>query len=275
MMRKLTILILVLISAGVFAQKAFGYKLPLRDGFTVAGVDGRLTAADCNTAGEKWFFEPDSEIKDDRAVIEAGEKIELLPSATLEKMTADINDRTGRGCRIWGSVTEYNGKNFIFPVYFLSLGKIEETATAEKPRPEAEEEKQQEDSSTINEEDDAFAMPDEVLSRLSPKRIVSTPELKKGLELKADSILAGRTGRITVQTDGRAVFVLDSLGRNLPRVSLPLLPCQTLQYAERKQAAEPEPLRFKVSGIVTRYKGKNYLLLQQATRVYSHQNFSR
>jgi len=37
----------------------------------------------------------------------------------------------------------------------------------------------------------------------------------------------------------------------------------------------PEPVRFKIAGIKTAYKGEHYLLLQKATRVYSHENFDR
>jgi hypothetical protein len=77
------------------------------------------------------------------------------------------------------------------------------------------------------------------------------------------------------QDDGRLAFVLDALGRNVQHVSLRLLPCEALELTERKQAAVPEPVRFKIAGIKTAYKGQHYLLLQKATRVYSHQNFGR
>ena len=32
-------------------------------------------------------------------------------------------------------------------------------------------------------------------------------------------------------------------------------------------------MRFNVAGILTRYKGQQYLLLQKATRIYSYGNF--
>ena len=77
------------------------------------------------------------------------------------------------------------------------------------------------------------------------------------------------------KNDGRLVFVLDAFGLNVRPVSLRLLPCGVLEMAEQIQAAVPEPVRFKIAGIITKYKGENYLLLQRATRVYSHQNFDR
>jgi len=272
--------LLIPLLVGVMAAVSAGQRSrqPLRDGLTIAGVDGQLNAADSNAA-ERWFFELDSDLSDDKAVIKAGETVELLPSATLEKMTADVKGRRSRGYRIWGRVTEYRGKNFIFPVYFLPLSKAE-AADAEGPQdsnlPERSQKQASEQAaSVINEANDSLEIPEEILSRLSPKRIVSTEQLKKGLQLKADSILAGRTGLIVEQSDGKVAFVLDALGRNLPKISLPLLACKALEHAQRKQSAEPEPLRFKVSGIVTRYKEQSYLLLQQATRVHSHQNFPR
>jgi len=94
-------------------------------------------------------------------------------------------------------------------------------------------------------------------------------------ELKRDSILADRTAFLSKKDDGQLVFVLDALGRNVRPVSLWLLPCEVLELAEYRQSAEPEPVRFKIAGIVTKYKGENYLLLQKATRIYSHQNFDR
>ncbi|GAH07812.1 unnamed protein product, partial [marine sediment metagenome] len=70
-------------------------------------------------------------------------------------------------------------------------------------------------------------------------------------------------------------FIPDAFGRNVRPVSLRLLPCEVLELAEQRQSIVPEPVRFKIAGIITKYKGKNYLLLQKAIRVYSHQNFDR
>jgi hypothetical protein len=93
--------------------------------------------------------------------------------------------------------------------------------------------------------------------------------------LERDSILADRSAFLVKNKDGRLIFVLDSLGRNVRPVSLRLLPCEALELAEVAQSAIPEPVRFKIAGTVTEYKGEKYLLLQKATRVYSHGNFAR
>ena len=75
--------------------------------------------------------------------------------------------------------------------------------------------------------------------------------------------------------EGRFIFVPDALGRNVQKLSLHLLPCEALELTELKIAAEPETLRFKIAGIMTKYKGDKYLLLERAKRTYSHGNFGR
>ncbi len=88
-------------------------KTPLRDGFVLTGVDGKLTGTDSNDIRfqdsnegsqsqyigfgipNRWFFEFDSDISDDKAVVKAGTSLELLPSSTLEKMTADVEKHSG------------------------------------------------------------------------------------------------------------------------------------------------------------------------------------
>ncbi|MBA7626561.1 hypothetical protein ES703_34013 [subsurface metagenome] len=93
--------------------------------------------------------------------------------------------------------------------------------------------------------------------------------------MKQDSILADRTGFVVRQGDSRLVFVFDALGRNVQQISLRLLPCQALESAEHRQSAEVDPLRFKIAGILTKYKGNHYLLLERTIRVYSHGNFGK
>ena len=91
----------------------------------------------------------------------------------------------------------------------------------------------------------------------------------------SDSIFLDRTALLVEQDDGRLIFVPDALGRNVQKRSLHLLPCAALELTELKKAAQTETVRFKIAGIMTKYKGKNYLLLEKATRTYGHGNFGR
>ena len=275
--------------AGVFVAGVSGVVLadnsskanPLRDGSVLTGIDGKLICTDSNDsrpdqsvrngAGDKWFFEFESDVADDRGQICAGTIVELLPSATLEKMIADVNERSDADYKLWGSITKYKGKNFIFPVYFLPITKVNDP-NREKLKGSGQS-GLQETKSLVNEPNDAFAIPDDIMAKLETREIVRFEQLGEASELKEDFVLADRTARLIKQPDGRPVFTLDALGRNVDQVSFQLLPCQILEWTQQKQSLETESLRFKIAGIVTKYKGQNYLLLQRATRIYSHGNF--
>lgn len=280
------VILLLVLFIGIWGPVvAFGAgkvrQAALRDDFFLAGVDGKLTSTDSNESPEsqyisfgatdRWFFKFDSDVSDDQGRIRAGAVSELLPSAMLEKMTANMKQHPEANYRLWGKVTKYKGKNFIFGIYFLPISETD------RPRPSAPKSSQQRQSRiTINDPNDAITIPKNLIEKLKTRRIVRTEQLLKGLELKQDFILADRTGLIVKQASGELMFVLDALGRNIQQqISLCLLPCQTLEWAQRKQYAELERSRFKVAGIVTKYKGKHYLLLQRAIRAYSHENFGR
>jgi len=300
-------LILVFFIIAVPTASGFGaetiHETPLlRDGFVMMGVDGNLIGPDSN---DVWFFELTSDVNDYKTVIKAGTRLELLPSSALERMTAEKKKRATAAYRLLNSrVTKYKGRNFIFPGYFMPLSK------AEKPEPETSQEsqlKQQEPARirsgqqlALDEPNDVLAMPQEVIEKLRARRekpAVSRQPIADSNEISddepqpatekeklpdaqrytrsSDSIYVDRTALLVEQDDGRLIFVPDALGRNVQKLSLNLLPCAALELTELKQAAEPEPLRFKIAGIKTKYKGDNYLLLEKATRAYSHGNFGR
>jgi len=303
------ILILMFFVGIVPATLGFGAETArqalLRDGFILRGVDGKLTGSDSN---DVWFFEFAADVNDYRGRASAGTRLELLPSSELEKMIADVNERSAADYRLWGWVTKYRGRNFIFPNYFFPLGKLSRPQPQALPITRPKERKPTEglsikeseqqpvvarprrDRPAVSEPNDVLAVPQELIEKLKAGRIVRPEELgrtpkakkevvdsasKKKAQLQQDSILVDRTAFLSKQDDGQLVFVLDAFGRNVRPVSLRLLPCEVLELAEQRQSAVPEPVRFKIAGIVTKYKGKNYLLPQKATRVYSHQNFDR
>jgi hypothetical protein len=278
----------------------------LRDGFVMTGVNGNLIGPDSN---DVWFFELTTDVNDYRTVIKAGTSLELLPSAALEKMTDDKKMRTTAAYRLWNSrVTKYKGRNFIFPGYFMPLSKADKL----EPEPSQEPQLKQQEPGRIqsgqeelqqlalDEPNDVLAIPQEIIEKLRTRRErttvskkpiadsneISVDELQPAMEVEklpddqhytrsSDSIFVDRTALLIKQDDGRLIFVPDALGRNVQKLSLNLLPCAALELTELKQAAEPEPLRFKIAGIITKYKGDNYLLLEKATRAYSHGNFGR
>lgn len=266
MVRYITIFAIVL----SFTMPAFAAekkKKPLlRDGFVLTGVDGKVSAD-----GDKCFFEVDRDVTDDRAQVKAGSKIQMLPSSGLEKIVADKAENPRGAYRLFNAmVTKYKGRNYLFCDYFVPLVGGEQDADEVTSDPnEATVE------ITINDPNDAVVIPQEILEKLKTKRIIRPERLKKGMELKQDSILADRTGLIKKIADDRWVFVFDAVGRNTSNVTLEILPSQILMRAQSKLAHAPKKIRFKISGIVTKYQGRYYLLLQQVTQAYSHGNFGR
>lgn len=302
--KRLEILVLVFFVGAV----VFGAEPPretvLRDGFVLKGVDGKLVGPDSN---DVWSFELASDVNDYKAVVKAGTRLELLPSSGLEKMIADAKVRPAATYRLWnGRVTKYKGRNYIFPNYFLPLRKAEKPPSETLPEPqdkqskppEALSEKEPERVPASDELHEGLAIPQEIMEKLKARReqiegsgqripdsnrvsvdeLELTAEQKEVLEarrytLGADSILIDRTALLVKRDDGRLAFVLDAFGRNVRQVSLRLLPCEALELTEGRQSAVPEPVRFKIAGIMTKYRGEHYLLLHRAIQAYSHGNF--
>lgn len=300
-------LILVFFLVTIPVALGFAAEIPqenlLWDGFVLMGVNGKITptglpgksgqVSDSNTpfgrylnlnSGEnRWFYEFTDDVNDLRANAPAGTTLELLPSTTLEKLIADVNERSANTYRLSGWVTKYKGRNFIFPNHFLPVSTIiqQQPQTDQKPEEDIQSTPEKEsEQSAVSEPNDLLAMPKEIMERLKTGRIVRpptprrTPTTKK-IVLEPDSILADRSAFLVKEKDGRLVFVLDALGRNDRPVSLRLLPCEALEMTELTQSAIPQPVRFKIAGLVTKYKGEKYLLLHRAARVYSHGNFAR
>jgi hypothetical protein len=312
--KRLTIvafLVNVVLIASVFGAET-SRRLLLRDGFGLAAVDGELVLQDSNTAPELWFFRLACDVNDGRGRVAAGTTLELLPSSTLEKMAIDAERRAGKNYRLWGRVTKYKGRNFIFPAYFLPLAKTSKPEVTPLQEPEGgteeaqpvvppnsvpakgtEEKSDSGDSGKTGQgpafydSNDALPIPKEMIEKLKSKPVRPTKRADSGAvkvvmakppkhaAIRRDSVLADRMGFLCVRDEGLPVFGFDALGRNIQNRSLRLLPCYALERTERKQADELEPLRFKIAGIVTRYKGREYLLLERAVRVYSHGSFGR
>jgi len=284
----------------------------LRDGFGLAGVDGELVRQDSNASPELWFFKFATDVNDGRGRVGAGTSLELLPSSTLERMTLEAGGHIGKSFKLDGRVTKYKDRNFIFPIYFLPLAKTRrpKSPSLQEPReqtkegqpvespnsapmkevPEANlsaESGKRQHKPTIDDPDDELHAPQEIVEILNGGRTEALmrrdsktvkgirTERAKHPAVKRDFVLVDRSGFLCKQDKGGPVFSFDALGRNIQQVSLRLLPCETLERTERQQSAEVDPVRFKIAGIVTEYKGNHYLLPERAVQAYGHENFGR
>lgn len=285
---KIEILILVFVTSTLVFGAGTTRRALLTDGFALKGLDGRVS---CPDDKDMWSFELESDVNDDGNIVKAGTDLQLLFSSTLEKVAEDLKVRSGADYRLWGRATKYKDENFIFPFYFLPLSKIKQSQsdslqTTSEPKSLAE---KQEAQPIINEPNDVLAIPLEVIEKLRTRRIDPARWPGRGTEpiiqppqietvehkVQQDFILADRTAILERQNDGQFVFVLDALGQNVSEGSLRLLPCEALELAENMPSTELEPMRFKIAGIITEYKGNKFLLLQKITQVYSYGNFGR
>lgn len=259
-----TVAVLALPTVGAQSKNASN-KL-LRDGYALAGLDGKLVEP--NGTG-KWSFQFDEAVADDKGIIKPDQPVQILTCSALDKITGDSKSRTEKSYRIWGQLTNYRDKNYIFLNNFLPLSDI---TSAEMPPTPAEQSQPE-----VDEPNDTFTIPKEVVDILQARRTVSFAKPKEVPQLKEDDgILSDRTGFVIARpSQGVRVFELDALGRNVQQLTFRLLPCESLQRLESKQPRSLGPARFKVAGIITRYEGIDYLLLQRAELQYNHGNFAR
>ncbi|NIO32744.1 MAG: hypothetical protein GTN75_13250, partial [Gemmatimonadetes bacterium] len=85
------------------------------------GVDGMVVPTDAN---DGWFFELTADVNTVNARAAAGTRLPLLPSAILERLIVDVNDRYTPRYRLTAYVTQYQGRDYLFPTYYLPLSKL-------------------------------------------------------------------------------------------------------------------------------------------------------
>lgn len=311
--KNITILALTLaISSLIFAQQPLfitadddtdqheqTMTFPLKEGFVIEGLEGTVKKSEQTG---KWIFISDTDISDGKYVIKTPTPIELLPTSTLEKITTivkdtpesdtdgstdligsldphaprkikpkkttDVPDDFTTNVKLWARVTRYNNKNFLFPYLFLPVSE-----SIQPPAPQQKEQPEKETDPPQNNETDSILPPD-IMAALKPKRTVDLAKMKNILETEGDVLLVDRTGFLKDQQNIKT-FTIDGLGRNIEDFSFHLLPCETLERTEIDILATYTRKRYKVAAIVTKYKNQYYMLLQRASRTYSHGNFAR
>ncbi len=234
--------------------------IPVRDGFILDGVDGKITEVN-----EQWYFTVFEPLTDGKGAISPQTPVEILPSSTLEKLSSVVS-KEKNSYRIWGKFTKFGNKNYIYLSYFLPV------APAEEPAQQSDEDSNDVNAvNNVNDVNETKIIPEDALLLLKPKRIISLAELKKPIKTGADGVLIDKTGFLKTTKDG-LYFGFDEMGRNINLLQLPLLQCEEVERIAAEQKTTVTPLRYSISAIVTRYKGRNYLLLQRAARAYNYGN---
>lgn len=281
------LLVLGLGGVGFGAQPIVGTPLP--DGTVLSNLDGMLLRADGN---DVWCFELTADARGGRHLVPTGTRLVLLPSATLERMLIDVNDRHTPQYRVTARVTQYGGTNFLLATYFLPLSMFKSDHVSEEG-----ENTTRDAAADLLPDDPELDVPPEILERLRTRRPVRGPlrgpersdqEPRPAAPVHFDRMLVDRIGVIEVvdaeslsesgvyaATQPHFRFTPYALGWNVGEVRYELLPSRALEQALYLQRHSLEPMRFNVAGLVTRFQGRQYLLLRRVLPVYNYGNFIR
>lgn len=234
-------------------------RLALHEGFTIKSIDG--TVSYCKET-EKWFFAPAEDITDGLGIVEAGTKIQMLESQMLEQIAKIYKEKEITDFRLWATAINFKSKNSLYPIYFLTLKKAAAQDTKEAPK-----------TSDANESN---ILPEEVLSQLKPKRIVTSDQLTQALQSPEDSVILNRTGFIFYDRDNkRYILKFDSLGQKTENIAFQVHPSKAMARAKKLQRKSPVPMRFKISGRITQFQGRRYILLHKIQPAFSNGNLGR
>ncbi len=250
---------------GIGAEQSERTLLP--EATVLSAVDGSIVHVDAN---DTWLFELAADVNRADANVPAGTRLPLLPSAVLERLIADVNDRSFPRYRLSARVTQYEGKNFLFPTYFLPLSKLKGAPVPPDTSELVE--------VHVGEVDPDLPIPEEVIEKFATHRLIRGPQREHaGTGPSAPALarmLVDRVGVIKPEQD-RLIFIPYALGWNIGDVRYELLPCRALEGVLRTQRQALEPIRLNVAGIIVEFKGSKYLLLQRAVPVYNYGNLGR
>ena len=220
-----------------------------------------LGTIDLDQSTGAWAFTTVDNSKDDPR-----RTFGLLPSRALEDMLGIVKSR-GDEVRfeVTARVLVYDGMNFILPSIGTPVTDVKKDATqASQP---ATGEASSAPSNSLDTTDDEVA--DRLESRLRD-RIGSLPissdrpAAERGAvstTMQEGTRLQNRRGAIVRdQRSGTWRFVFDAVGRSTLDPAMEILPCLLLERLQRAAAISDLPTSVLISGEVTRFQGRNYLL---------------
>ncbi|MBL7215435.1 MAG: hypothetical protein ISS71_07130 [Phycisphaerae bacterium] len=261
--------IVVLAAVVSLLSFASAAKPIIEEGFLLDGVAGIVRKVD---KVDVWNFIPEADIIAGEKTWAAESPLSLLPCSVLEQITGLAGDDNEIHVRLWGLFTEYNQNNYLYSIYFLP---IQEDVELKPAKPDIQE-TQNDNTETTEEsvEEEESIIPAEILEQI---RTNKAPDLKKFQQVAVvtgDVNLIGRTGYLK-QRDKVKFFQPDAFGQNVNLHQYLLLPCNAFEAAERQMQKTPGRQRYNISGLVTSYKGRNYILLRRAVRTYTNGNFTQ
>ena len=243
----------------------------LPEGLEFSQVEG---TARIHERTKAWRFATHTTLTYGKITIPTGTELTILPASSLEKIIAYAQKEDFVSLRIDALITQYRDTNFLYIFDAVPLKKIESTPPPEEPEPKPK------DKINIlrmaTDPNETSVIPPDILQRMKPRKKTDFSRMEeagKEIQLPGDTMIVNRTGRFG-RRDTAKTFVLDGFGQNISQRYFTLLPCKTLEQAENRLGRAFSRQRYRVSGIVTTFRGKRFLLLQGATRTYTHGNFT-
>jgi hypothetical protein len=206
---------------------------------------------------------------------EPGEKLPpmlVLPNLELMKME-NAQSATTRDLRfvVSGTVTEYRKKNFIL----LESGPQDLSSRLLPPPPPKTQPANASADQMLNEMLAVDSKPLPPLAKRPPVEVdrssgaaAVAPGAPRLMVLRENSPVDDRLCRLVTAADGQQEqLILDSDGAALEDPPLIVLPNLKLMAMEDAAKAADREQRFRVSGILTEYRGRNYILMDKVVLV--------
>jgi hypothetical protein len=260
-------LLTLLIAACAFgAVQKPALDVMVEEGAFIDGVEGLLQK---QADADLWQFIPDKPIEiTDKITVPAGTPLKMLPCSVLEQMTGLAGKENKLRVELSALFTRYKRINYLFSVFFIPT---KDTAAPPEPTPDVEDNEAEKDEPEPQEPESII--PTEILKQMKANKAPDLKKFQQIAEVTGDVHLIGRAGFLS-KTNGSYTFSPDAFGRNIDSKQFLLLSNSMLATAEKEIASEPGRERYNVSGLVTEYKGKTYMLLRRASRTYTHGNFT-
>lgn len=232
-------------------------RLPLlREGSYLTGVRGRIAY---DEGLGSWTFTTEDNSKEDPS-----RRFGLLPSMVTQDMLQAVARENGRLLfEMTGRILVYDGMNFILPSFASPFTPSDEAGSVEAGQAAAEPSEAPRNSLDSEDDDVAGRLEERLQQRIGalPRSSDSGADLSQVRTLREGTRLQNRRGAIVRdQRSGTWRFVFDATGSGVVDPTMELLPCLTLERLQRLAAVSDLPAAVLLSGEVTSFHGRNYLL---------------
>ncbi len=155
-----------------------------------------------------------------------------------------------------------------YPLFiFLLCGSTLAIAQTTQPAPSAEQVR----NKLLSSGPSAKAMPpatDGLMTDAATGKNAIAPGASAMTVMREGTFIVNRVGRLTRSADGQQMeFTFDADSKAMKDPPLVILPNLKLMQMENAVSGNSRDLRFRVSGMVTEYKSRNYVLLDKVVVV--------